>query len=1179
MASVSKCRTRLISDEPVAKDNFGSHERVAEAIAELIQTSDGGKAIGLEGGWGSGKTTIVEILCQRFSADKQYYFCLFDAWAHEGDPLRRTFLESLIDRLCELKWLEKQDYWQEQKEIIAQRREVKETNTEPHLKPLGTLVLFLIAFIPVGIAFLNAGLRDTPNLTIDFRAPLANKFLLGLLLTIGPLLAVLLGLLVEVTRGRYAKSPNQGAFLWAMLVNRAITRERTETNKTANSTSVEFEAKFSELMAAALSGKARKIVIVLDNLDRIGGAEALKIWSTMQTFLHPRATASADWLKRLWVIMPYDPDGISALWSKSKGDEEKKAGPPPAMSDDKILVELASTESFLITRAADKKESGGRENPVALSFLDKSFQLRFEVPPPMLSDWHDYLIDIFHEAFPDHKLEDFHNPYRLYAWYLNKRKRLPNPRQIKLYVNQIGVIHRQWGDTFPLSHMAYYVLLRRMNYPLVEMVLKGELPEAEVENLIDENAADNLAALAFNVDVATAKQIVLNNPLRDAFELRSVDKLNELYLQHKDNGFWEALDTMDWQSFENDLLANAAYCLRESRLLDKTAQPVEHHSEIQSILNALRKAGLSQANWQPFNQEMAQGLASLQTLIPETGFIERTLRAVSTNFVWSSASNFTDVANWIAAVKIVRDGLLPTYDDAYTKGLLEPVMQRFQPGQPIPHKELNPLLEFLVELSAFDGAAQESLAALATDGEMLKQLNSLILTTPNPVAPETTGSIAWCLFLLLRHQSAAIPTEALYHGASYKSADRPTKPSILTAAPVAESLLNLLTRYNQMNLLFSLNDADPKAEPFILESLKIAAADEKAASQFSVAMLMQHWKLFFKLHSSDSSPSPLETLLLRLVTETSFVDELSQITFKPELARLYRELIRQKALENHNFQQWLVDSLQGIDRQLWKADLQSGGELFQLLLNSSPLLKRLRLSEYQEALLTVARELIAGQYSFANPYFNHEGGRTLINYSSGEESERDDLRRRLLEMAIQAEGNIADDFFKVFGNEISYPEIIGTDEAVISQLFEPTLKKASEAGLAWLNKALASNLETISREAKAYWQFRDAVRDQLYQNGYGESVELTRKKDGPRATSLLVRRTDTSEYWDPDERQDRFVVDYATAEAALADGTFEAGEKVLFGEQEWIFGKNSRELVNLGRLLEIPPLTAEKYRA
>ena len=96
MAEATDCRTQLIPDTPAEVDAFGPHERVAKAIAELVRSEAGGKMIGLEGGWGSGKSTAVNLLKKELESDPNVAVAVFDAWAHQGDPLRRTFLERLI---------------------------------------------------------------------------------------------------------------------------------------------------------------------------------------------------------------------------------------------------------------------------------------------------------------------------------------------------------------------------------------------------------------------------------------------------------------------------------------------------------------------------------------------------------------------------------------------------------------------------------------------------------------------------------------------------------------------------------------------------------------------------------------------------------------------------------------------------------------------------------------------------------------------------------------------------------------------------------------------------------------------------------------------------------------------------------------------------------------------------
>lgn len=102
------CPTKLISDIPDSKDYFGSHEKIASAIAALINSEQGGRSIALEGEWGSGKTTVVNILRGKLDEDNSVTLIPFDAWAHEKDPLRRVFLETIIRHLQKLGWIDKQ---------------------------------------------------------------------------------------------------------------------------------------------------------------------------------------------------------------------------------------------------------------------------------------------------------------------------------------------------------------------------------------------------------------------------------------------------------------------------------------------------------------------------------------------------------------------------------------------------------------------------------------------------------------------------------------------------------------------------------------------------------------------------------------------------------------------------------------------------------------------------------------------------------------------------------------------------------------------------------------------------------------------------------------------------------------------------------------------------------------
>ena len=127
------CRTLLLPDTPAGEDLFGAHDRLANTIVELVVNEDGGKTIGLEGGWGSGKSTVINLIIQKIEKSEDNLVVLFDAWAHQGDPLRRTFLETLISNIQSEKagWINV-DTWQKKLDELARRRKVEENIISPN---------------------------------------------------------------------------------------------------------------------------------------------------------------------------------------------------------------------------------------------------------------------------------------------------------------------------------------------------------------------------------------------------------------------------------------------------------------------------------------------------------------------------------------------------------------------------------------------------------------------------------------------------------------------------------------------------------------------------------------------------------------------------------------------------------------------------------------------------------------------------------------------------------------------------------------------------------------------------------------------------------------------------------------------------------------------------------------
>ena len=99
---------------------------------------------------------------------------------------------------------------------------------------------------------------------------------------------------------------------------------------------------------------------------------------------------------------------------------------------------------------------GGTQPRAALaeSFIDKSIQVRFEVPLPLLSDWRAYLESTLRSALPDCGEANGYMAYRMYAHRVANAGQAPSPREVKQYVNRIGALHRRWQHELASASLA-----------------------------------------------------------------------------------------------------------------------------------------------------------------------------------------------------------------------------------------------------------------------------------------------------------------------------------------------------------------------------------------------------------------------------------------------------------------------------------------------------------------------------------------------------------------------------------------------------------------------------------------------------------------------------------------------------------------------------------------------------
>ena len=564
------CTTILLGDDPSETDAF-RHEAIARAIGIMILTEDGGRAIALEGTWGSGKSTVISLLSSFLHSPKQLPHELiaaklpyvkvitFDAWAHQGDPLRRTFLEHTITELKP--WLRDEEKWSRKLDELAKRLTTSTTKSRPELTFLGAVGALALLLSPIGYQLFGTLTKD-PKKDISYWA-------YGWL-TVGAfpiIVAVIISLrwLISISKHKREAFPS-------LIYSSTENRITTTSYKTPDPTTIEFEAAYSDLLTDAIGEEPRKLVIVVDNLDRLDDAEAKAIWATLRTFFDAPLRRHL-WYKKVWVIVPFDEGRVAGVWKTN--DDDSTSEPPSE------------------------------------HFIAKTFQAIFRVPPPLVTAWENFFFLQLSRAFPNHSdQQESRSLFRIYDVLRPHRESQPTPRQIITFVNELGSLHRQWQHEIPLSTQAAFclVLRRKQEGDFLDRLRTSNTVDFIPNGIVGRLEGDwqkDMAALYFNVSAEVAFQTLLEAPLLEA--LRKDDSQTLLKLEESP-GFAEVLEAIFEDRYDNKATIDSEELANTVLSLSRLEQA---RSEYKFCKTTLYQRVIALQFWKVVNAKTGEALVAL----------------------------------------------------------------------------------------------------------------------------------------------------------------------------------------------------------------------------------------------------------------------------------------------------------------------------------------------------------------------------------------------------------------------------------------------------------------------------------------------------------------------------------------------------------------------------------------
>jgi hypothetical protein len=452
---------QFISNSPIGEDLFEgkSQDRVATYICENLISNEQCKIIGIDGGWGTGKSNLIEITKRKLDQKHtgKYHFFVYDAWGHQEDLQRRSILEELTFFLTGKtngkSIINDASKWEKKLKMLLAKSKETQKKTIPSLS---------IGVVFYGLLFI---------LTPLFKAlsDLVTCTWLKILIIAIPLI-LLLFLLTFYYCVKTDKSLGSTARLNLAIQKLFYIYQKSQQSDTTFETIAEDEPsvkKFRDWMRDIAEDLGEnRLIIVFDNMDRLPDTKITELWSSIHTFF------AEEKYEKIKVIIPFDRQNIKEAF-KHNDDENH------SYTDD---------------------------------FINKTFDVVYRVSPPILSDWKKFFKNKWLQAFNiiDSEFEKVTQIFDHSAVH-------KTPRDMVVFINEC-VAAQQINPTIPLRYIALFVLNKNtlINQSETEIIRPSYLKGLEFLYKIDGDLPKFMAAVIYQIDPDRALEVVFTDRLKTA---------------------------------------------------------------------------------------------------------------------------------------------------------------------------------------------------------------------------------------------------------------------------------------------------------------------------------------------------------------------------------------------------------------------------------------------------------------------------------------------------------------------------------------------------------------------------------------------------------------------------------------------------------------------------------------
>lgn len=447
---------KLLSNFPCGEDRFEghSHERIATHIADVIRHNSSCRIIGIEGGWGSGKSNLVKLVEKDLSSTDQedtYKFFIYDAWGHITDIQRRSILEELTEFLKGD--LQPIDEWERKVEQLLSKSKTTIERDIPKLNGFLSMVIIIILTSPIlhrMVEFISQRWLDNS----------VNGIILELLIY-----AFMLCIGYQWNRDQRRFDPDakddEGtdllSDLFSLYSKKVSSTTKYEQIQEKEPTSQQFRDWIQKIDESLPEKEV--VVLVFDNMDRLPQHKVQEFWAAIHSFF---STDSKSSLKKIKVLIPFDRQHVQ--------DAFKKANESESYGDD---------------------------------FINKTFNVIYRVPPIILTQWKSYFSEMWQEAF------GYEAPSEVTQIFdaLQEKK---TPREMIAFINKCVTI-KEISEEIPDKYIALFIfgLNKISSKPTAEILKPSFLKSLSFLYEHDRDLPKFLSALYYQLPEDQAVDVVM----------------------------------------------------------------------------------------------------------------------------------------------------------------------------------------------------------------------------------------------------------------------------------------------------------------------------------------------------------------------------------------------------------------------------------------------------------------------------------------------------------------------------------------------------------------------------------------------------------------------------------------------------------------------------------------------